>query len=62
MASHGQAVGPSGPTLFNDTSGGLRIGYHAWSSGKVGYASGGVRSLWIDLLTFVDGKPVISGL
>jgi hypothetical protein len=61
MASHDQAVGPGGPTFFEDAAGGLHIGYHAWSPGKVGYEAGGVRSLWIDRLTFVNGQPVTGG-
>jgi hypothetical protein len=59
MATHGNAVGPSGPTIFTDTAGGLRIGYHAWSPGKVGYHTGGVRSLWIDRLSFANGQPAV---
>ncbi len=61
MASHGQAVGPSGPTFFTDTAGAVRMGYHAWSPGRVGYAAGGARSLWIDRVDFVDGRPVVAG-
>ena len=59
MGSHGQAVGPAGPTFFTDTAGVLRIGYHAWSPGKVGYPAGGARSLWIDRLDIVGGQPVV---
>ena len=62
MGSHGQAVGPSGPTFFTDGAGALRMGYHAWSPGKVGYGAGGARSLWIDRVDFVGGQPVVSGL
>jgi len=59
MGSHGQAVGPAGLTFFTDTAGALRIGYHAWSPGKVGYPAGGARSLWIDRLDIVGGQPVV---
>ena len=59
MASHGQAVGPAGPTFFTDTAGGVRIGYHAWSPGRVGYAAGGARALWIDRVDVVAGRPVV---
>lgn len=58
LASHGNALGPSGPTVFVTTTGATDIAYHAWTGG-VGYNNGGVRSLWIDGLTFVNGKPVI---
>jgi hypothetical protein len=61
MASHDQAVGPGGPTLFEDAVGTLHIGYHAWSPGQVGYETGGARSLWIDRLSFVNGQPVAGG-
>jgi hypothetical protein len=56
MTSHGAAVGPSGPAVFVDNSGTARIAYHAWTGG-VGYASGGVRSLWIDTVSFDGGRP-----
>jgi len=52
-------AGPSGPTVFTDTTGRLRIGYHAWTGTTVGYDNGGVRSLWINSLGFSAGKPVI---
>jgi hypothetical protein len=58
MASHGLAVGPSGPAVFVDTSGSLRLAYHAWLGG-VGYANAGVRSLWIDHLVFPVLFPTI---
>jgi beta-xylosidase len=59
MASHGAAIGPSGPTIFTDSAGARRLGYHAWSNGVVGYPAG-VRSLWIDTLTFPAGVPTLS--
>jgi len=52
--------GPSGPTVFTDTSGTLHLGYHAWTGTTVGYGNGGVRSLWIDTLSFSAGRPVLS--
>jgi beta-xylosidase len=33
----GQIAGPGGPAPFVDTRGRLRLGYHAWTVGKVGY-------------------------
>ncbi len=59
MASHGAAVGPSGPDVFVDASGATRLAYHAWA-GAVGYGSGGVRSLWIDNLTFLALFPSVA--
>jgi hypothetical protein len=51
--------GPAGPTVFNDPSGTTYLGYHAWTGTNVGYSNGGVRSLWIDTLTFRAGRPVL---
>jgi hypothetical protein len=52
--------GPSGPTVFSDTSGTSHLGYHAWTGTTVGYSNGGVRSLWIDTLSFPAGTPTLS--
>jgi hypothetical protein len=57
MASHGVALGPSGPSLFVDSGGVTRIAYHAWTGG-VGYPTG-VRSLWIDRVRFRNNTPSI---
>ncbi len=56
MTSHGNGYGPSGPDVFFDASGATRLAYHAWT-GAVGYQNGGVRSLWVDPLTFVALFP-----
>lgn len=37
----GGIAGPGGPSPFIDTRGKLRLGYHAWSAGAVGYAQTG---------------------
>ncbi|HEX2894043.1 MAG TPA: family 43 glycosylhydrolase [Marmoricola sp.] len=37
----GGIAGPGGPAPFIDTRGKLRLGYHAWSAGAVGYAQTG---------------------
>jgi beta-xylosidase len=58
MGSHGLAVGPSGPDVFVDTAGSMRLAYHAWA-GAVGYANGGVRALWIDHVAFSVLRPTI---
>jgi beta-xylosidase len=52
--------GPSGPAVFTDTAGNAHLAYHAWTGTTVGYANGGVRSLWIDGLSFPGGVPVLS--
>jgi hypothetical protein len=59
MGSHGAVVGPSGPAPFRDAGGATRLAYHAWT-GPVGYVNGGVRSLWIDALSFTAGYRVTS--
>ncbi len=60
MSSHGSAVGPSGPTVFTDASGNSQLAYHAWTGGP-GYPNGGVRSLWIDEVSFGGGKLFLGG-
>jgi beta-xylosidase len=60
MRSHGSAVGPSGPTVFTDTSGNFQLAYHAWTGGP-GYQNGGVRSLWIDEVSFGGGRLFLGG-
>ena len=39
LATGGAIAGPGGPAPFLDTSGRLRLGYHAWRAGQVGYPS-----------------------
>lgn len=53
-------VGPGGQEFFTDAEGGLRMAYHAWAPGSVGYSGGGCRSLRIARISFVDGEPVAS--
>jgi beta-xylosidase len=59
MASHGKAIGPSGPEVFIDATGAPRLAYHAWT-GPVGYQNGGSRSLWIDTLRFSGVTPAVT--
>jgi hypothetical protein len=39
LATGGQIAGPGGATPFVDTLGRLRLAYHAWRAGSVGYPS-----------------------
>lgn len=39
LATGGSIAGPGGPAPFVDRAGRLRLGYHAWTVGKVGYPS-----------------------
>jgi beta-xylosidase len=41
LATAGGIAGPGGPAPFVDTRGRLRLGYHAWAAGSVGYAGTG---------------------
>ena len=52
MGSYGGVAGPSGPSFFVDSGGVLRMAYHAWTPGRVGYEAGGARALWVDPLPF----------
>jgi len=58
LASEGVAAGPGSPEFFVGTDGSLRMAYHAWNPSRIGYAAGGVRSLWIDRITFTSQGPV----
>ena len=60
MVSHGSALGPSGPTVFTDASGNSQLAYHAWT-GRPGYKNGGVRSLWIDEVSFGGRRLFLGG-
>ena len=59
LGSSAVVSGPAGPSFFTGTDGKLRIAYHGWTPGQVGYANGGHRSLWIDRVDIVNGIPRI---
>ena len=60
MATDLTKAGPAGPSLFSPDGGSTwRVAYHAWEPGKVGYAIGGRRALWIDTVDFRSGSPVV---
>lgn len=48
VTSNARAAGPGGGELFRAADGTLRLAYHAWAPGRVGYAGGGVRTFRID--------------
>ncbi len=55
-------AGPGGQAIVTDADGELWIVYHAWDLRTVGYfESGGRRAMWLDQLTFEDGRPVVLG-
>ncbi len=60
-ASNGPTVGPGGARRFFTTfQGQLLMSYAAWWKGRVA-TDGGVRSMRLDPVTFVDGVPRITG-
>jgi beta-xylosidase len=59
VASRPRAAGPGGAEFFTDADGQVWMAYHAWEPGRVGYAVGGVRSLWLDRVGFTRGVPVL---
>ncbi len=54
------AVGPGHVAVIEDGSGKTWVAYHAWPPDAVGSVYPG-RTLWLDRLTWEDGKPVIIG-
>jgi beta-xylosidase len=59
LGTTGNAQGPQGPTVFQDSSHATRMAFAAWY-GAVGYPSG-ARALWVGSLGFSwFGRPTIS--
>jgi beta-xylosidase len=56
----GDAMGPGGQAFFTGVDGNLWMAYHAWTGIDIGYPAG-ERSLRIEPVEFVDGKPIIEG-
>ncbi len=54
------AVGPGHVAVIEDGSGETWVAYHAWPPDAVGSVYPG-RALWLDPLTWKDGKPTIEG-
>jgi beta-xylosidase len=61
LRSRGAAAGPGGQAVVQDGDGGLWLAYHAWDSAAVGDDAGGQRSMWLDRLSFQDGRPRVDG-
>ncbi|HEV7535441.1 MAG TPA: glycoside hydrolase family 43 protein, partial [Acidimicrobiia bacterium] len=59
LASEPGMAGPGGAEVFTAADGTLRIAFHAWTPPRIGYDTGGRRSLWVESLTFDDGHPVL---
>jgi beta-xylosidase len=60
LGTTGNATGPQGPMVFQDSSDSTRLAFAAWP-GAVGYNNGGARALWIGTLRFNrEGAPTVS--
>ena len=59
LASHSNEAGPGSASVFTDRLGRVRIAFHAWTPGHVGYP-GGARSLRIGTVTLSGGRASIS--
>ena len=59
FASDAEVAGPGGQEFFVDTSGSLRMAYHGWQPGQVGYPRG-ARTLRIAQTSFEAGVPSLS--
>lgn len=59
VSSRGDVAGPGGQEFFVDAEGNLRMAFHAWAPGSIGYAAGGARTLRIASIGFVGSRPVI---
>jgi hypothetical protein len=61
LSSYGSVVGTGGEAIFRDNHGALWMAYAAWTSPRVGYEAGGVRSMRIDRLLFFGDVPIVAG-
>ena len=55
VGSRPEFSGPGGPSLFTDAQGNLRLAFHAWLPGKVGYPNS--RLLFLRPITVSEGVP-----
>jgi beta-xylosidase len=60
LASEPGMAGPGGAEVFTDADGGWRTAFHAWTPPRIGYEHGGARSLWVEPLSFEDGRPQLT--
>ena len=59
FASDSGVAGPGGQEWFTDGTGQLRMAYHGWQPGQVGYP-GGARSLRLATVSLAGGPPLAS--
>jgi beta-xylosidase len=55
------AAGPGHQSIVADADGELWMAYHAWTKTAIGYERGGDRTMWLDELSFTDGRPLVDG-
>ena len=55
------AAGPGHQSIVADADGDLWMAFHAWNKTAIGYERGGDRTMWIDELSFIDGRPMLDG-
>lgn len=61
LSSRGSAAGPGGQSVVVGPRGGLWLVYHAWAADRVGNSHAGVRSMWLDRLSFDGTRPIVHG-
>ncbi|MBK9180826.1 MAG: family 43 glycosylhydrolase [Acidimicrobiales bacterium] len=54
------AVGTGGAGFVVDQWGNLRMAFHAWDPGRVGYAAGGRRTLHLATVLVAQGRPLVA--
>lgn len=59
FTSDGEVAGPGGQEWFTDPTGQVRMAYHGWTPGRVGYPLG-ARSLRLATVDFTGPAPVVS--
>jgi beta-xylosidase len=58
FAADGAVAGPGGQEFFTDAGGSVRMAYHGWQPGQIGYP-GGARTLRLATVTFSGATPTI---
>jgi beta-xylosidase len=61
LHSAGEAAGPGHQSIVILPDGSTWIAYHAWDPERIGASIGGRRALWLDPITWTDGRPVVDG-
>jgi beta-xylosidase len=59
FAADAEVAGPGGQEFFIDSTGSVRMAYHGWQPGRVGYP-GGARTLRLATVTFPNATPTLA--